>query len=198
MNSSNCGNVDRGLSHTSITGIGAAIAVLYGLFLFLPTQQTINQLRTKRMVDERAISESDLLVQELRSSENQLRFAKGLAEAWRRDSRALQGPKLFDAITRCATDEGWELSELTPGTKRSLQSLRQTPLKLKGHGSMAALQSFLHDVEHLPAKAWCTELVLAPSHDQLNHPDRLECRLELLVFESGANFSDQADTNASR
>jgi Tfp pilus assembly protein PilO len=189
---------DRGLSHTTITAIGAVVAVLYGLFVFLPTVRTINQLRAKRMVDERAIIESELLVRELRSSEDQLAFAKEHAESWRRDSRTLQGPKLFDAVTRCATDGGLELAEMTPGTKRSLQSLRQTPLKLKGHGSMAAMQSFLHDIEQLPTKAWCTDLVLAPSRDQPDHPDRLEYRLELLVFESGANFSDQANPDGNR
>lgn len=189
---------DRGVSHTAITGIGAAVVVLYGLFVFLPAQRTINQLRTKRMVDERAIVESELLVQGLRSSEDQLAVAQNLCETWRHHSRAFHGPKLFDAVTRCATDGGVELSELTPGARHSMQSLHRTPLKIKGHGSMAALQSFLHEIEQLPAKSWCTELVVAPSRDLLDHPEHLECQLEMLVFDGGVNLSDQADPNANR
>jgi Tfp pilus assembly protein PilO len=180
------------------TLIAGVVAVAYVFLSFLPTQRKIGSLRSQRTQDERKIVEAEMLAREIRVCRDQLTEAQAIVDAWRRRSTTLRGPMLFDAVTDAATANQLEITEMTPGAKRAMQSLRIVPIQFKGMGSVEAIHGFLHDLEGLPLLVWCNELAVVGASNNPNHPESLELRFELLVFEGKAKFSDQAEIAASR
>lgn len=181
-----------------LTAAAAAGMAAYGLLVFLPVQRRINELRTRRIQDERTIVENEMLARDIRLSQEHLDAANEIAQQWQRQSQALRGPQLFDALTSSASQHQLEIIELSPGARQSHQSLHEVPIRFKALGSMQSLQAFFHEVEQLPIKVWCVDLAITPSASNTDHPDILEHQFELVVFEARGDFSDQVDLAASR
>ena len=168
-------------------GVGVAV-VAYALFVFLPFQRSITQLRQKLHEKQLQIVQSDQLLLPLASQRERLLEIRRHTHAWQQHAPGPQELAAFFArLSEQAHHANVSLRRFEPQPARNLQCLQQHSVVLAVQGEFEQIFDFLTRIEQLPQTIW-------PSHLRLAQPAggsaSLQCEMTLTIFGDHAGSTD--------
>lgn len=171
-----------------VTAALSATAIAYVVFVFLPGQRAIGDMRKQLHEKQQFIVQADRLVFAIERASADLQSAHEYAEGWRAEapSEAKLAAKLGQ-ITQRAQQSGLTLGRFDPQPVVKLDAVWQAPITLVGEGDFQQICEFLRLVETMPGTVWVQNLRL----DNGGKEDGpLRCEMTLTVFADNRDISE--------
>ena len=168
-------------------GVGGAV-VAFALFVFLPFQRSIADLRRELHDKRLQVIEADQLLLPLASQRERLLEIREHTSDWQTHAPGPQELAAFFArLSEQAHHANVPLRKFEPQPARNLQCLQQHSVALSVHGEFEQLFDFLTRIEKLPQTIW-------PTHLRLTQPEgggaSLQCEMTLTIFGDHAGSAD--------
>jgi len=171
-----------------ITGLMGAAAVAYVVFVFLPLQRSIDNVRRQINQRREEIVQSQTLTSSLAQSKLQLAAARDVSRAWR--SHAPRQTQLIAhaaSLTQQAGEAGVAIDRLDPLPPSELNLLARQTVTMQFHAPFAAVFDFVRRLEMLPGSLSIRELRLQASDDS---NATLRGELTLTIFADRADYAN--------
>jgi Tfp pilus assembly protein PilO len=153
------------------TALLAAIAVAYVVFLFLPGQRSISQLRALVQERRQQILQAQTLLSTVSMARNRLAETHDVGQKWRADAPGTSDLIAhFASLTHEAEAAGVAIDRLDPLPAVDLHLVSQQNVSLQFHASFPSLFDFLKRVEALPGTIWVRKLRLHGDASPSNLP----------------------------
>ncbi len=167
-----------------ITIVLATASIGYALFVFLPGQFHIRQLRADLKKQQMTIVQSDRLRSAIQHTEKQLRTVEDYTRSWQERTQ-VNLPKAFGVITKVAEDGGLEVIRFTPQPPVQMDTLRKVAVEVTLQGDFEQLFAFLQALETIDHLVWVNQLGIQESRDG----KLLRSDLTLTIFTDNPDFS---------
>jgi Tfp pilus assembly protein PilO len=171
-----------------ITLLLAAAAIAYVVFLFLPSQRSIDELRSQVQERRQQIMQSQSLTRTVSHAHQRLTAAQGIGQEWRTMApRQAQLVTHFARLTQQAEAAGVALDRLDPLPAVELNLIAQQNVTMQFHAPFAATFDLLKRLETLPGTLWVRDLRLHANSDADN---TLRGELTLTIFVDRADYAN--------
>src|SRR5438105_8251689 len=158
-----------------VTGLLAAAAVAYVVFIFLPLQQSINKLRQQVQERTQQIMQAQSLVSTLAQTRQRLTAAREVCHEWRAEApRPAQIITHYASLTQQAQEAGVAIDRLDPLPAVELSLVAQQNVTMQFHAPFSAVFDLLHRLEALPGTLLLRDVRLqAATDDDYTRPGEL-------------------------
>src|SRR5438094_6834318 len=171
-----------------ITGLLAAAAVAYVVFIFLPLQHSINKLRQQVHERRQQIMQAQSLVGTVAQTRVRLVAAREVCQQWRAQApRQAQLITHYASLTQQAEAAGVAINRLDPLPAVELNLIAQQNVTMQFHAPFSAVFDLLHRLESLPGTLWVRDLRLHASTEGSN---TLRGELTLTIFVDRADYAN--------
>jgi Tfp pilus assembly protein PilO len=171
-----------------ITGLLAAAAVAYVVFIFLPLQHSINALRGQVHERRQQIMQAQSLAGTVGQARIRLASANEVSRHWRSDApRQAQLITHYASLTQQAQEAGVVISRLDPLPAVELNLIAQQNVTMQFHAPFAAVFDLLLRLEALPGTIWVRDLKLHTNNETDN---TLRGELTLTIFVDRADYAN--------
>jgi Tfp pilus assembly protein PilO len=163
-----------------ITALLASIAVAYVVFIFLPRQRKISELRAQVQERRQQIMQAQSMLRTVAQARKRLADTQQVSHKWRAEA-----PKAADIVTHLASftqqadAAGVAIDRLDPLAAIEHKLIAQQGVTLQIHAPFAAVFDFLRRLEGLPGTIWVRNLHLQATS---NHDSRLRGEVTLTIF----------------
>jgi Tfp pilus assembly protein PilO len=163
-----------------ITGLLAAAAVAYVVFLFLPGQRAIDKVRAEVQERRQQIMQAQSLMGTVAAARLRLTAAREVGQTWRSTApRQTQLVTHIARLTRQAEEAGVGIDRLDPATIVERNLIAEQNVTLQFHARFPAVFDLLNRLESQPGTLWIRSLTLHRSRDDDN---LLRGELTLTIF----------------
>jgi hypothetical protein len=163
-----------------ITGLLAAGAVAYVVFLFLPGQRAIDKVRAEVQERRQQIMQAQTLLGTVAAARLRLTAAQEVGQQWRSAApRHGQLTKHIARLTREADEAGVAIDRLDPATLVERNLIAEQNVVVQFHARFPAVFDFLNRLESQPGTLWIRSLTLHRNRDDDN---LLRGELTLTIF----------------
>jgi Tfp pilus assembly protein PilO len=182
-------NAERRYLSTGLTAAAlAAASVAYVVFVFLPGQRAIAQLRRQVQEKQQFIARTQSLPAAIQQAADDLQAANDYAAAWRASAPSeARLAATLGQITQRAQQTSLLVQRFDPQPVARLDAVWQAPVAVAMEGSFLQVFEFLRAIEELPASVWIASLRLENSG---RDDGRARCELTLVVFADNSDFSE--------
>jgi Tfp pilus assembly protein PilO len=164
-----------------ITALLAAGAVAYVVFVFLPSQRKIADLRAQVHERRQQIMQAQSLAGTVVQARLRLASAREVAKEWKAEApRQTQLITHFASITKQADEAGVVIERLDPLPAVELRLIAQQNVTMQFHATFSAVFSLLQRLEALPGTVWIRDLRLN-AHNENDNTLRGEVTLTIFV-----------------
>jgi Tfp pilus assembly protein PilO len=171
-----------------ITGLLAAAAIGYVVFIFLPLQHSINALRGQVHERRQQIMQAQSLAGTVGQARARLVSAQEVSQQWRSDApRQAQLITHYASLTQQAEEAGVAIDRLDPLPVVELNLISQQNVTMQFHGPFAAVFDLLLRLEALPGTIWVRDLKLNANNETDN---TLRGELTLTIFVDRADYAN--------
>jgi len=171
-----------------ITGLLAAGAVAYVVFVFLPFQRSIGELRSQLQERRQQIMQAQSLGGTVVQARLRLASAREVAKEWRADApRQAQLITHFASLTKQAEEAGVAIDRLDPMPAVEMHLIAQQNVTMQFHASFGAVFDLLRRLEALPGTIWVRDLRL---HANSEVDNSLRGELTLTIFVDRADYAN--------
>jgi hypothetical protein len=168
-----------------ITGLLAAGAIAYVVFIFLPGQRAIDKVRAEVHERRQQIMQAQSLLGTVAAARLRLTAAQEVGRQWRSAApRQSQLTKHIARLTHEADEAGVAIDRLDPATLVERNLIAEQNVALQFHARFPAVFDLLNRLEGQPGSVWIRSLTLHRDRDDDN---LLRGELTLTIF------SDRAD-----
>lgn len=174
-----------------IVAPGAALAVAYLAFVYLPGQRAINALREQVTNTEQYVEQGQTMALATEATRQEFERTRSYVGAWEDSAPSedeLSG--LFGRISRLAKDSGTTTVRFDPQPAAAYDKVRRIPVTMACAGSFGQISEFLRGLEGLDQTVWIESLQMEGSGE--NEED-VQCELTLGIFAGNPDDSDQVD-----
>jgi hypothetical protein len=171
-----------------ITALLAAGAVAYVVFVFLPSQRKIADLRAAVHERRQQIMQAQSLAGTVVQARLRLAAARAVAKEWK--AEAPRQSQLFThsaSITKQAGEAGVVIDRLDPLPAVELRLIAQQNVTMQFHAPFAAVFGLLQRLEALPGTLWIRDLRLNAHSENDN---MLRGELTLTIFVDRADYAN--------
>ncbi len=175
----------RGLLITSLLAAGS---VLYSVFVFLPGQRELSDIRRKLRQQQQFVVASERLKSTIATTEAGLRQVSQYCDRWKCNrplGRKL--PEFLARVTQLAEQHGVTLVRLMPSRTEKLATFDQITLQITVAGGLEGVLALIRELDELPELHWVDKLEITPDPSSAS---RVACTFELVLF---AGFSEKSD-----
>ena len=138
-----------------VTGLLAAAAVAYVVFIFLPLQHSINKLRQQVQERRQQIMQAQSLVGTVAQTRLRLTAAREVCQQWRAEApRQAQLITHYASLTQQAEEAGVSITRLDPLPAVELNLIAQQNVTMQFHAPFSAVFNLMHRLESLPGTLW--------------------------------------------
>ena len=171
-----------------ITGLLAAGAVAYVVFVFVPFQHSIGELRAQVQERRQQIMQAQSLGGTVVQARLRLAAAREVAKEWRAEApRQAQLVTHFASLTKQAEEAGVAIDRLDPLPAVELHLIAQQSVTMQFHAPFAAVFDMLRRLEALPGTIWVRDLRL---HANSEVDTSLRGELTLTIFVDRADYAN--------
>jgi Tfp pilus assembly protein PilO len=171
-----------------VTGLLAAAAVAYVVFVFLPLQNSINQLRQQVQERRQQIMQAQSLVGTVAQTRVRLAAARDVCQQWRADApRPTQIITHYASLTQQADEAGVAIDRLDPLPAIEQNLIAQQNVTMQFHAPFSAVFDLMHRLEALPGTVWLRDLRLQAISDNDNI---LQGVLTLTIFVDRSDYAN--------
>jgi Tfp pilus assembly protein PilO len=174
-----------------IVAPGAALALAYLVFVYLPEHRAINALREQLTNTDQYVEGGQNLDLAAQATQHEFDKARAYVRVWEECAPSeddLSG--LFGRINLLARDSGATTVRFDPQPAVPYDKLRRIPVKMACVGSFAQVSKFLQYVEGLDETIWIESLRMEGSGES---GEDVQCELTLGIFAGNWDDSDQVD-----
>ena len=169
----------------------AAAAVVYFVFLFLPNQRTIGELRNHIRQKQNHVAQCDGLATALRLAQQELEQSEAYNTAWQRHAPTAEHlAALYGKIHQLAKNAGTRVTRFDPEPAVPYERVYGAPLEMGCDGSFAEICGFLEALENLAEEIWIKDLLVNKTGSS---GDSVACELSLVVFANNLENSDYVE-----
>lgn len=173
-----------------VTGLVAALAVLYTIFVFLPAQRKVAALQVKKGELMQYVANRTKIGDQIEQANQRHQQALRMTAAWQEHApEATELGRMLSSITQHARQAEVTLQRFDPQPQQPLKSLIQQPISVALEGSFAQVFDFLHRIESLPHRVWISNLTLSVSSED---GETLRAEMTLTIFADLAENSESA------
>ncbi len=173
-----------------VTGLVATLAVLYTLFIFLPTQRSAAILKSKKYELMQYVANRSKLGDKIEQARQRHALVKQSSVSWHQHAPKLgELGRVLSGITQQARQAGVRLQRFDPQPNVALQSVSQQAIAVALEGDFAQVFDFLHRLESLPHRVWITNLTLSAASEDAQ---TLRAEMTLTIFADLAENPDYA------
>jgi Tfp pilus assembly protein PilO len=170
-----------------VTGLLAAAAVAYVVFLFLPLQHSINKLQQEVQERRQQIMQAQSLVGTVGQARLRLTAAREVCQKWRTDApRPSQLITHYASLSQKAEESGVVIDRLDPLPAVDLHLIAQQNVTMQFHAPFAAVFDFVHRLEAIPGTLWIRDLRLQAASENDN---TLRGELTLTIFVDRSDYA---------
>ncbi len=158
--------LDRTKKILILVGVLVLLSALYVWFLFLPAQNTINELDKELTGLLQKKAEQEAIVANLAAFKREYRNLQqslNLAMAQLPDKKEI--PSLLENISNLGRESGLDVSLFKPGAQRPMDFYAEVPVDIKLVGSYPNLLTFFYRVGNLPRIVNISDLSINRSKD---------------------------------
>jgi Tfp pilus assembly protein PilO len=171
-----------------ITGLLAAGAIAYVVFVFLPLQRAIGGLRGQVQERRQQIMQAQSLAGTVAQSRLRLASAREVAAQWRADApKRAQLITHFASLTKQADEAGVAIDRLDPLPAVELNLIAQQNVTMQFHAPFPAVFDLLARLEALPGTLWVRDLRLTANSETDN---TLRGELTLTIFVDRTDYAN--------
>lgn len=171
-----------------VTGLLAAVAVAYVVFVFLPLQHSINRLQQQVQERRQQIMQAESLVTTVAQARVRLAAAHEVCQQWRSEApRHSQLITHYASLTQKAEESGVAIDRLDPLPAVELNLIAQQNVTMQFHAPFAAVFDLLQRLEALPGTLWIRDLRLQAATDNDN---TLRGELTLTIFVDRSDYAN--------
>jgi Tfp pilus assembly protein PilO len=171
-----------------VTGLLAAAAVAYVVFVFLPLQHSMNKLRQQVQERRQQIMQAQSLVGTVAQTRLRLAAAREVSQQWRAAApRPAQIITHYASLTQQAEEAGVAIDRLDPLPAVELSLIAQQNVAMQFHGPFSAVFDLLHRLEALPGTLWVRDLRMQAITDNDN---TLKGELTLTIFVDRTDYAN--------
>jgi hypothetical protein len=169
----------------------AALAALYALLVFLPTERGIGALASQLAASERLVERGELIGPAADITRQELAKTQAYIEAWEESAPSeARLPELFGRIHVLAQQSGATATQFDPQPALPYATIRRIPVDVACVGSFGQICRFLEGLERLDQTIWIESLRMEASGEDSQD---VRCDLILGVFADNQDNSDQVD-----
>jgi Tfp pilus assembly protein PilO len=171
-----------------ITALLAAVAVAYVVFVFLPAQHSINELRADVQERHQQILQAQTQVRTVALARKRLLDTREVSQQWRADSP--QHSELithFAGLSKQAEAAGVTLDRLDPSPAIEMHLIAEQIVVIQFHSTFAAAFEFVRRIEAMPGTIWIRNFRLESGGETTNS---LRGELTLTIFVDRADYAD--------
>jgi Tfp pilus assembly protein PilO len=171
-----------------VTSLLALAAVGYVVFVFLPGQRSIAQIRSEIDEKRQHVLQSQQLGAPIRQAELRLASTREFTADWRANAprpRDLVG--VYAQLAEQAKAAGVRVKRLDPQQAVQHQVLGEHPLVVSLEGPFASVFDFVRRVEQMPETIWIRDLRLARSE---GGSETLTVEMTLTIFTDRSEIAD--------
>lgn len=173
-----------------VTGVIAALAVLYTLFVFLPGQRKATALRSRKYELMQYVSNQVKTTERIHHARQRQAEMEKTTAVWHEHApETSELGRNLSAITMHARQAGVTLQRFDPQPQVSLKSIAQQPIAVALEGDFTQIFDFLHRLESMPHRAWITNLTLSVPTE---NGKTLRAEMTLTIFADLAGNSESA------
>ena len=155
----------RSLPSWLVTGVVATLAVLYTLFVFLPTQHKMAALKSKKYELMQYVANRSKTNEKITQARERQNEVEKVSLAWKQNAPDVSEiGRTLSSITQQARQAGVTLQRFDPEPQVRMQAIAQQPIAVALEGDFAQVFDFLHRVETLPHRVWISHLTLSPAN----------------------------------
>ena len=163
-------------------------ALVYALFVFLPTQKSIASLRSDLSQQRNEVLELGSLEAEIVSLERRIVTARATIDEWQEDAPTEQESATFiGVVSQLAQRAGARVERITPRSVVKMAAIQKNPADLTVEGDFVQIARFLRSLEQRPETIWLTRLNLT---DKGKTGATVRCELSFTVFSDNSDNSD--------
>ncbi|MBX7167605.1 MAG: type 4a pilus biogenesis protein PilO [Pirellulales bacterium] len=172
-----------------ITAPLVVVTIVYFIYVYLPVQTEIAELRRERDGIELLARESQQLGAKLESTQQELAAVQKFIDEQPRRLMPLEtAMDELASIPMLARQAGASMERFEPATAITTdKSLARIPVNVECSGSLSELFAFLGSLEALPSKFWVDDLKLEAGREA---GQKTKCELKLVVFAERSTKSD--------
>jgi Tfp pilus assembly protein PilO len=171
-----------------ITGLLAAGAIAYVVFVFLPCQHTISGLRGQVQERRQQIMQAQSLAGTVAQARLRLASAREVATQWRAEApKQSQLITHFASLTKQAAEAGVAIDRLDPLPAVELNLIAQQNVTMQFHAPFAAVFDLLARLEALPGTLWIRDIRL---HANSETDNTLRGELTLTIFVDRTDYAN--------
>ncbi|QDU28782.1 Pilus assembly protein, PilO [Anatilimnocola aggregata] len=180
----------RSLPSWAVTGLVAALAVLYTLFIFLPTQRNATKLRSKKYELMQYVSNQTKMSDKIEKALQRQRDIEVTTTNWLQQApRAGDVGRNLSAITQHARGAGVIIQRFDPQPMVPLKVVAQQSISVALEGNFQQVFDFLERVETMPHRVWITNLTVSSASEDAQ---TLRAEMTLTIFADLAENSGSA------
>lgn len=171
-----------------VTGAMAGIALVYVLFVFLPTQKGMKASRSQLAEKQKYIADSNGLFTKVSAIHAESEQAIAFVNKWRQDApSAQQIDRLPAQLSMQASLARVRILRLEPQTAKPRGLVVEYPILISIEGSFEGIFTFFKGLEELPQTIWLQDVKL---HRPSESGSTLRCELTLTILGDLAEKSD--------
>ncbi|WP_254508909.1 type IV pilus inner membrane component PilO [Anatilimnocola floriformis] len=171
---------NRSLPSWLVTGVVATLAVLYTLFVFLPTQHKTAALKSKKYELMQYVANRSKTNEKITQARQRQSQVEQVSLAWRENAPDVsETGRALSSITQQARQAGVTLQRFDPEPQVRLQTIAQQPIAVALEGDFEQVFQFLQRVETLPHRVWVSHLTLSPAGE---NTQTLRVEMTLTIF----------------
>jgi Tfp pilus assembly protein PilO len=173
-----------------VTGVVASLAVVYALFVFLPTQRKASALKLKKYELMQYVANRLKTSEKIEQARQRQTQIEQVSVAWRQHApRNGELGRMLSGITQQARQAGVTLQRFDPQPQVALQYISQQPIVVALEGDFAQVFDFLQRVETMPHRVWISNFTLSSAAED---GQTLRAEMTLTIFADLAENSEQA------
>jgi len=171
-----------------ITALLAAGAIAYVVFVFLPNQRSIGELRAQVQERRQQIMQAQSLGGTVVQARLRLAAARQVALEWRKDApKQAQLWTHFASLTRHAKEAGVAIDNGAPLPAVELHLIAQQNVTMQFHAPFPAVFDLLERLEAMPGTIWIRDLRLNANSE---NDSTLRGELTLTIFGDRSDYSN--------
>jgi Tfp pilus assembly protein PilO len=171
-----------------ITGLLAAAAVAYVVFIFLPLQRSIDVLQDQVQERRQQIMQAQNLAGTVAQARVRLVASRDVGQKWRADApRQAQLITHYASLTQQAEQAGVAIDRLDPLPAIELNLIAQQNVTMQFHAPFSSVFDLIRRLESLPGTIWVRDLRL---HANSETDNTLRGELTLTIFVDRAVYAD--------
>jgi len=179
--------------HTSWIVIvpGAALAVLYAVFVFLPGEKANARVRHELAAAEEFVEQVEAFGSAMDATQREFDKTQQYIQAWKQSAPSEDGlSALFGEINRLATQSGTTTTRFEPEPAIRYDAVCRVPIAMACVGSFGQVCEFLRGLESLDETIWVEDLQMEETGKE---SENVQCEMTLAVFADNPDDSDQVD-----